>query len=408
MRTAEAPRAALASAFAAYLAFIAYQSLAGAAPGACVVPLVQQGSHLSRGDGFANLVAYVPLGLLAAAWAARRRARAGVLAAAFASIAAFSLAMETLQACLPGRVSSWYDWSTNSAGGLLGLMALPVATRLLRLARTRPALTAAVDAPLWWPVALCVGTWMALSLAPWRFTLDVGTIRGNLSFLRHLADGASLEPWRLARHLLGWTAIGVALRALPADAATTLRWLALLSAVAALGQVVLDVPALSLEELAGMALALPVSALVSSLVSGAGRARLPAALALSSVLVYQLAPHAGAPLARGVSWWPQVGRGGLLAALELALCFGWLGAMLTLSLRWSALRGEDIGRRRIAWPLAAVVVLMLTELAQAWIPGRTPDTSAPLLTALAFAVAWALTGAPLRDRAPPRSRRPVS
>ena len=62
MRTAEAPRAALASAFAAYLAFIAYQSLAGAAPGACVVPLVQQGSHLSRSDGLANLVAYVPLG----------------------------------------------------------------------------------------------------------------------------------------------------------------------------------------------------------------------------------------------------------------------------------------------------------------------------------------------------------
>ena len=64
MRTAEAPRAALASAFAAYLAFIAYQSLAGAAPGACVVPLVQQGSHLSRGDGRADLVADVPLGRL--------------------------------------------------------------------------------------------------------------------------------------------------------------------------------------------------------------------------------------------------------------------------------------------------------------------------------------------------------
>ena len=60
MRTAEAPRAALASAFAAYLAFIAYQSLAGAARGARVVPLVQQGSHLSRSDGLANLVAYVP------------------------------------------------------------------------------------------------------------------------------------------------------------------------------------------------------------------------------------------------------------------------------------------------------------------------------------------------------------
>lgn len=408
MRTADASRAALLSAFAAYLAFIAYQSLAGAAPGACGVPLAQQGSHLSRSDGLANLVAYVPLGLMAAAWAARLRARAWVLVAAFASIAGFSLAMETMQACLPGRVSSWYDWSTNSAGGLLGLMALPVATRLLRLARARPALAAAVDAPLWWPVALCVGAWMVLSLAPWRFTLDVGTIRGNLSFLRHLVDGVPLDPWRFARHLLGWTAIGVALRALRGDVSTALRGLALLAAAATLGQVLLDVPALSFEELAGIALALPASALVCSLASGAGRARLPAALALLSVLAYQLAPHAGEPLARGVSWWPQVGRGGLLAALELALYFGWLGAMLTLSLRWSALRGEDIGRRRIAWPAAAAGILMLTELAQAWIPGRTPDTSAPLLTVLAFGVAWALTGSPVRDRAPTRSRRPAS
>lgn len=67
-----------------------------------------------------------------------------------------------------------------------------------------------------------------------------------------------------------------------------------------------------------------------------------------------------------------MGRGGLLAALELALYFGWLGAMLTLSLRWSALRGEDTGRRRIAWPAAAAVILMLTELAQGGYPAALP------------------------------------
>jgi len=400
--------AALDVALVAYLAFVAYQSLGGAIPGACVAPLAQQGSHLSRSDGLANLVAYLPLGLMAAALVAPFRARTLALGVAFAAIAAFSLTMELLQACLPGRVSSWYDWATNSAGGLAGLMALPLAIRLMRAARTRPALAAAVEAPLWAPVVLCAAAWMAMSLAPWRFTLDVGSIRSNLSFLRHLVDAGPLEPWKLARHLLGWTAIGTALRALGGDAPTALRRLAWLAAAATLGQALLDVPALSREELAGIALALPACALAFASAPGAALARLPAALALSSVLAYQLAPHLGAPAQQAFSWWPQVGRGGLLGALEFALLFAWLGTALSLSLHWLALRGEELARRPLIWPAATAVVLMLSEFAQRWVPGRSPDTSAPLVTVLAFAVAWALGGAALKGPVRPRSRRSAS
>lgn len=408
MPAAERSRTAIAVALIAYLAFIAYQSLGGATPGACVAPLAQQGSHLSRGDGLANLAAYLPLGLLAAALAAPLRARMLALGVAFAAIAAFSLTMELLQACLPGRVSSWYDWATNSAGGLAGLMALPAAVRLMRAARTRPALAAAIASPLWTPVVLCAAAWMAMSLAPWRFTLDVGTIRGNLAFLRHLVDAGPLEPWKLARHLLGWTAIGAALRALGADVPIALRRLAWLAVAATLGQLLLDVPALSREELAGIALAFPACALAFAIASGAALARLPAALALSSVLAYQFAPHVGAPAGQAFSWWPQVGRGGLLGALEFALLFAWLGTALSLSLHWLVLRGEELARRPLAWPAATAVVLMLSEFAQRWIPGRSPDTSAPLVTVLAFAVAWALGGAALRDPVRPRSRRSAS
>ncbi len=395
-------RTGLVAALVGYLAFVAYQSLAGAAPGACVTPLLQQGSRLSRGDGLANLVAYVPLGLLAAARLASMRNRGLAFGIAFSLASMCSLSMELLQACLPGRVSSWYDWVTNSAGGLLGAVALPAAARLARALRTRPGCAAAMEAPLGWPAALCVGAWLLLVLAPWRFTLDVGTLRGNLAFLKHAADAvAGFEPWRALRYGFGWMAIGFALRASGLAVADALRLLALLVAAAVLGQVLLAVPSLSFEELAGMALALAATALAGA--NGAGP-RLPAAFALLSVLAYQLAPQPGVPAPDTFSWWPRIGRGGLLGALELALLFGWLGAALSLSLRALAQRGADVSRRRVAWPAATAGVLLLTEIAQGWIPGRSPDTSAPLVMLLGFMVAWALGGAPPSGAAPARPR----
>lgn len=397
MPTVERSRVPLAIAIAAYLAFLAYQSLAGAAHGACGPLLVQQGARLSRGDGLANLVAYFPLGLLAASLAASLPAKRIALVAAFLSISAFSLGMELAQACLPGRVSSWYDWVTNSAGGLAGLFAGPVAEAGLRRMRARHA-PAAAELALWWAALLCVGAWMAMSTAPWRFTLDVGTVRSNLSFIKQVAALPPLDPWALGRHLFGWSAIGIALCAIgPAREAAT-RWLLPAMAAAAGAQALLTVRVLSIEELAGMATALAACRLVLPSIAQATLARLAGAPALLSVAAYQLAPRHGAALADGFSWWPQLGRGGLVAALELALFFGWLGFTLALSLRWSAQLGEDIARRRIALPASFVGALFVTELAQCRIPGRTPDTSAPLVVALAFVAAWALTGVSLTDR----------
>src|SRR5690606_17914089 len=122
----ERSRVALTSALLAYLLFVAYQSLEGGrlAAGGCGIPLLQQGVRLSWSDGLANLVAYMPLGLLVSAWLGPRR-RGAALLAGFLAISAFSLSMELLQACLDKRVSSWFDWSTNSAGGLIGLLVLP-------------------------------------------------------------------------------------------------------------------------------------------------------------------------------------------------------------------------------------------------------------------------------------------
>lgn len=74
-----------------------------------------------RFDIWANLAAYLPLGLLLV-W----RARGGALldaARAIALACALSYAMEVLQHALPGRVPSLLDWLLNSAGAAVGAAA---------------------------------------------------------------------------------------------------------------------------------------------------------------------------------------------------------------------------------------------------------------------------------------------
>lgn len=91
-------------------------------------------------DAFANVLAYVPFGLLLAGAVPRTPSldkvaidwKRAVYATAIAAL--FSLAMELLQACLPGRVSSPLDLFTNAAGGLLGalLVIFPASREALR------------------------------------------------------------------------------------------------------------------------------------------------------------------------------------------------------------------------------------------------------------------------------------
>src|SRR5690606_4673633 len=91
-------------------------------------------------------------------------------------------------------------------------------------------------------------------------------------------------------------------------------------------------------------------------------------------------------------WWPQLGRGGLLSGLALALLFSGFSFALVLSLRWMAASGVALGRRPLLLSLLGALAMLLLEYAQRWIPGRIGDTSAPVLMLMAFFVAWSLTG----------------
>jgi VanZ family protein len=412
MPTAESHRRTIAIAIGAWLLFLVWQSLAyttlSPGPQVCGPILGQQGARLSWVDGLANLLAYLPLGLLVAALAATVRRPVAALLVGFVSIAAFSLAMESLQACLPGRVSSWYDWAANSIGGLVGLLAVGLARVGLRVAGCSPALGRIGTSALIGPVLLCAGAWLVLSLSPWRFTFDVGAIRGNLAFLRELPEWPEIDRWRFALHLAGWSTTGVALRALAPGHRPALAGLVLAFAMSLAGQLLLVIPALSVEEIAGMGLAGLLAAILLPTVGETALARALPGLALAAIAAWQFSPGPSGMLAAGFDWLPQIGRGSMLGAIGFALLFSWLAFSLVLSLRWSAARGENIERRRILLPLAAIVVLLMMETAQRWVPGRGPDTSAPLVVGLAFLVAWVLTADRVRASGCSTSRRPAA
>lgn len=403
MRTAER-RIALSGALVLYLAFVAYQSLAGGSPRACTTPLVDSGGGWHGSDVLANSVAYVPAGLLAGALAASFGSRVAH-AIAWLVLVLFSLSMELAQACLSGRVSSWIDWVTNSAGAAAGVAALPVAAWLLRALPAHVGWRRRPDAPVALMAWLVVGVWLASTTVPWRFTFDVGTVRANLAFLRTVP---SLQLWDVARHGFAWMAVAGALRALVHQRGRASVALVLAIAVSLLAQALLEARALSWSELAGMALGAFV-ALVLLVPAAAGRlALLVPVLALVSVGAYELAPgRAPWGASAAFSWWPLIGRGNLFAALDFALYFCWFAFVLVFALRW---RGAH-ARMAFVCGTFAVLAMLAMEAMQRSIPGRTADTSPALIVALAFLVAWLLSarsGDRLTARARSTVHRPVA
>jgi VanZ family protein len=117
-------------------------------------------------DAALNIVAYVPLGMLAALFfMATARARPLVRALAFG--AGLSFAMECCQLFIPGRVASIYDVIANGTGTALGVIAFAdplysVATRPLVLWREKVLVAGAWgDAGL-----MLVALWLIAQLNP--------------------------------------------------------------------------------------------------------------------------------------------------------------------------------------------------------------------------------------------------
>ncbi|RZL35216.1 MAG: VanZ family protein [Rubrivivax sp.] len=132
--------------------------------------------HFYAYDMQANLLGYVPLGLLGFAAAVRSGwgMRASLLFG-FLPGPTLSLAMETLQFFLPGRVPSLSDWALNSAGSTMGALLgvlLNAMGGLRRWEDLRDHWFGASSAPALallalWPVALLYPTPLPFGLGQW-------------------------------------------------------------------------------------------------------------------------------------------------------------------------------------------------------------------------------------------------
>ena len=382
----------------AYAAFIAYQSLAAGGEWSCGGDLLEVPKRIARGDLLVNVVAYMPLGALCvvATWPARRRASTIALAivGSVVFVSAVSLGLELLQACEPKRVSSAIDWLANSAGGAVGVVVGAVVMGL-RLSSAWPSV--ALDDPRLRACTLGVALlWIGSETMPWIFSLDLGQARSHLRFLVKTDPIAGLDPWRLGRHAGGWLAIAAACRLVVRSAPGALVALGVLAA-ASLGLQLLvfaRVP-LSFAELFGMALALvPAAAAIVALRARPASAVWPVTLlggAVMVLLAYQLHPEVGGAAARPFSWWPRVGFGRQIGALEFAWLFGWVGLSTVAASEWA--RRASVPAWPQVWPLALIVLVFALELAQVLVPGRSGDTSAVLFTSFAVVA----TRAALRD-----------
>ncbi|WP_457356199.1 VanZ family protein [Roseateles sp. P5_D6] len=127
-------------------------------------------------DVEANLIGYIPLGLLGFAAAMRSGwgVRGGLLLGLLPG-PALSFAMETLQFFVPGRVPSLSDWVLNSAGSLLGAalgLVLSALGGLERWEDVRDHWFGASSAPALallalWPLALLYPTPLPFGLGQW-------------------------------------------------------------------------------------------------------------------------------------------------------------------------------------------------------------------------------------------------
>jgi VanZ family protein len=129
-RTGERPRlkepARYRGSLAVWCLLLAYASLYPFVPvrlpGADTFANIFVRKYITEFDVTINVLAYVPLGMLACLHFLREASRPRAIVKATLAGAAFSVAMETAQLFIPTRISSIYDVISNTAGALAGAL----------------------------------------------------------------------------------------------------------------------------------------------------------------------------------------------------------------------------------------------------------------------------------------------
>jgi VanZ family protein len=286
----------------------------------------------SRGDFLANLLLYIPLGLVATLAFAQGLSRAVAAILAVFCGASLSLFIELAQFFDAGRVSAFSDFALNVAGTLAG-----VGIALAAGARPVKTVWPAGAAPAF--ARLLLLAWLGWRLFPYVPTLEIHKYWRSLKPVL-FAEGVS--AYDIFRFAVLWLSV-IFLFQTGVRRSTGLLLLAVLAYFAAKASIINQV--LSLPELLGAALALLLTPLILGRLSSIG-APLVAALLLLIVTLSRVLPWEFAATPRSFQWIPFFGflHGSLQVNLiSFAEKFYLYGAVLVLLVRTGLWLGAAVG-----------------------------------------------------------------
>ena len=340
-------------------------------------------------DVAVNLFLYVPLGIFGYL-AFRNRARKSFAIAATLVLAVMvSASLEIAQIFVPTRTCSLFDVLLNLAGAAFGgALALRYEDRLVEGAVPgRGVLARAASGPL---LLLCC--WVGYQLFPFFPDLSRMHLAGKL---RLLLQPDSWSPARALVSFAEWMAVATLIEPVGLKRARAFLILLLLLPIKLLcaGRTVTG------AELVGAVAGLLAAGRLHA--RGLASPRAVAWLLLLALVVDGLVPFHFQHAANGVRWTPFEGtfesdwQSGFAILLRKSFAYG--------SVVWLF--------RRSGWPRAPAVALTsvclaAVEAAQVYLPGRTAETTDPLLVVLMAAVLSVVEGRETAESTPAAAARP--
>jgi glycopeptide antibiotics resistance protein len=322
-------------------------------------------ARTSRGDVVANLLLYMPLGLvLMFAWPGSWSRFKGLCWAVLLG-SLLSLGVELMQEFSTSRVSSLTDLALNAAGTAGGAV---VAIIYLALGSTIRVPGTGVGRPDPVPLSL-LALWLAFRLAPFVPTIDFQKYKDALKPL--LLDPQISLP-DVFRFVTGWLVAGYAVRRIWRRE-YSLQALGIIVALVLLGRIMIVGKALSPDEVLGLLLCIPCAGILVVL-PDRRRVLVLALMLVTVIMLSGLKPFELLARPNRFSWVPFMSSLSdnleVNSAVLLEKCF-WYFALIWLLVR----RGAGVA----AATLMTAALLGAIEFAQVWIPGRSAEITDPLL-----------------------------
>lgn len=345
-------------------------------------------ASVERADIVQNVLAYAPLGLFVTLGRRESRSKVPPVLFAVACGALLSLAMEMLQQFEPSRTSSLSDLAMNVLGTLAGAVlgsSLDPRTRLTSgLRGVRATWMAAGPLPNIGIAALAL--WFLSQTSPLVPTFDIGQWRQALSplwFTLHAPETVRISA--LLVYACNMFAVGLLFNTLMLPGRNALLPFIALLGITFIAKILVQDRQLSLEAIAGGAIAVAAMLLWRSKQRTAIGSAAVAVLAMGMVFAEQAS--ATGPLHPDFNWVPLVGQMMKLSGLEDILQLFW--PFFTMAF---FVRGMTPLYRRQAVSLLGGVLVGAAMFALEWmqqdLPGRYGDITQVLVAVLGWGVPW--------------------